>query len=787
MTRFSTLLFVMIFFGVELVGQNAFRISGIVKDSVSNESLINATVLIKPLNIGLITDANGAFTSELTPGTYYFEISFLGYQTLTKKVRLNRKQHFVFYLSEKSVKVSDVTISAEKPDKNIQSNKSGTLMLTSKEINQLPNLMGEPDIINALRLTPGVQGVGEGNPGLYVRGGDAGQNLIMLDQMVLYNPSHLLGFFPGFTADIINNVKIIKGAIPAQYGGKASSVIDISLKEGNSHKFSGSGSVGLLAADLTLETPINKGKGSLIISGRRTYLELLKKASEPFINSEDNIFSRTDYSFHDGSLKFTYKLSLKTRFYLTAFGSADSYFFIDNEFKVSNGMKWNNDAASARINHAFSDKLRGNIWGGFTRYNFSIDAKYDKYGFSLMSSIEDWNGNIDFIYLANEKLNFRFGLNAVHHILTPNKININVESVYFNNTNRYYSNEFSSFLQGDVKLNKKLSFTTGIRQTYFQHIGPFTHYERDAFGKLADSVVYITNELVKAYHTLDMNLSMVYLLTKESSIKSSFASTHQFIHLASVGTVSLPTDVWLPSTQFIKPQKVLQVTAGYFRNFLNNAVETSIEAYYKNLDHQIDFLNGVLDNFDNTRIENNIIEGKGKAYGIELFVKKQSGNTTGWLSYTLSRTLRKFNNFNDNKFYPAKYDRVHDFSLTVNHKLNERWNLSSSFIYATGNAMTMPAGRYVIQGNVANHYTAVNSFRMKAYHRLDVSANYQLKKTKRLESWINFSIYNVYNHANPYYIYFRVKGDIDAYTLSVKLRQISLFPILPSITWNFKF
>lgn len=787
MARRILLLFIALFACNYLSGQVLLKYSGTVLDAENKQPLINATLRLLPGNAGFVTDEEGNFELNIKPGNYTLEISYLGYEPLKKNLTLTQNIKETLYLTSKSVQVNQVTISSKKPDENIQSNKSGLVELDQKTIQQLPNLMGEPDIINALRLTPGVQGVGEGNPGLYVRGGDAGQNLILVDGMALYNPSHLLGFFPVFNADIINNVKIIKGAIPSNYGGKAASVIDIGLKPGNMQQFSGSGSIGILSGDLTLEMPLIKEKASLIVSGRRTYLDLVKSATEPFIKEADNLLSQTDYFFQDGSMKLVYRLSPKTQLQASTYASSDSYLLSDPEFNLTNKMQWYNQAAGLKISHAFSENFRSNYSGNYTRYRFDINALFDKYSFTLGSSIEDWNQYLDFVYAPSDKTNWRWGGQYIRHTLTPNKINVDVEQVYFENTNRYFSNEWATFLQGDFKLTDRFSFTAGLRQTLFQHVGPFTTYERDAFGKLTDSTVYASGEVVKNYLTLDPNFSMVYIVNKESSIKSSLSMVHQFIHLASVGTVSLPTDVWLPSTSFIKPQRVAQFTAGYFRNFFNNNLETSIEGYYKYLDNQVDFLNGVLDNFDNTRIEDNIIEGSGMAFGAELFIKKQVGQTTGWISYTLSKTIRKFDAINDGNYFPAKYDRVHDFSLTINHQLNEKWNISSAFIYATGNAMTLPAGRYVIQGNIANDYTDVNSFRMPAYHRLDISANYQFRKRGRFESWINFSVYNVYNHANPYYIYFRVKGNIEEYSLSVHPREISLFPILPSITWNFKF
>jgi len=786
LARIVILYFLFFTFTSNLIAQQLFRLSGSVTDSVTHEYLPNASVEILELQKGTVSDGSGRFELELPPGTYQLRVSFLGYKTHEFSIPLAKNETLKIRLTPISVEVGSVTVSSRKPDENVTSVQAGVLQIDSKQFSKLPTLMGEPDIINAIRLTPGVQSVGEGNTGIYVRGGDAGQNLILLENMPLYNPSHLLGFFPVFNSDILGQVRIIKGGIPANYGGKASSVIDLAMKEGNRERFCGSGSIGLLSSDLTLESPLSKGKGSLIVSGRRTYLDAIKLLSQPFIPSSKNFFEQTNYYFYDGSIKFTHQLGSKTRLTLAAFGSKDTYTLTDNEFSVSNKMNWANIAGNANIKHTFSDNMAMGYTLGITNYFFEIDAGFNTYKFNLYSGVRDWFQNLDFTHKLTDKSRLKYGVAYTRHLLTPNKVAIDVEKVNFSNTNQYFSNEGSIYLQGDYSFNSNLSISAGLRQTYFQHVGPYTQYSRNEVGQIDDSTVYEKNQKVIDFLTWDPNLSWVYLLTNQSSVKGTFSITHQFIHLASVGTVSLPTDVWLPSTQFIEPQKVGLVTLGYFRNFFDNVVETSVEAYYKKMSNQIEFLNGVLDNFDNTKMEQNIITGSGKAYGIEFYMKKQLGKTTGSISYTLSRTLRQFDEINSEPF-PAKYDRIHDLSITLNHELSNRWNLSAVFIYATGNAMTLPTGRYIIQGNVANDYTAVNSFRMPAYHRLDLSATCQLMKRNNWESSLIFSVYNVYNRANPYFIYFQVKGDIDKYYLSVAPKQISLFPILPSVTWSFKF
>lgn len=787
LTHFLPLILLFNFYLVSLNGQTRWNVKGIVIDSLTKQPLINASILIVGSNSGYITNIEGAFDFTVTGAVIQLQVAYLGYEKAIVRVSETDDQPLMVLMKPEAVELEGITISSENPDKNVTNIQVGAIQLSAKEIAKLPSLMGEPDLVNSFRTIPGVQSVGEGNPGLIVRGGDAGQNLILLDQMPLYNPSHLLGFFPVFNADIIEHATLIKGAIPANYGGRASSVMDIKMKEGSREQCGGSGSVGLLAADLTLESPLNKGKGSIIISGRRTYLEGIQSLSKIIISDTKNFFNQTSYNFYDVSLKTVYSLTPKTRISVTVFGGTDNYTLTDQEFGVSNNMIWKNWVGAVSLRQVFTDDFSMKLTSGYTRYQFGIKAGFQSYQFDLFSGVNDTYQLLEFNQNLGGKFTIKYGGSFIWHVLTPSKISGTVEDVALNNTNRYYSHEVPLFFQADAVFSEKLSISAGIRGTFYQHLGPYTYYERGISGAISDSTVYEKNQPVIQYWSLDPNISLVYLLNQSASIKASAAVTHQFNHLASVGTVSLPTDIWMPSTRFIKPQRVGMFTSGYFRNFLNNQYETSFELYYKYLDRQVDFLNGLIDNGDNTKIEQNIIEGLGQAFGAEFFVKKREGFFTGSVSYTLSHTIRKFVAFNNGNWYPAKYDRIHDLTLTLNYQKNSRWNFSALWVYATGNALTLPTGRYIIQGNVVNDYGSVNSFRMPAYHRLDVSAAFQMKKFRHWESSLIFSVYNVYNRANPYFIYFRVKGDIDNYYLSVTPRQIALFPILPAITLNFKF
>ena len=785
--KLKFLIIVSVLFISQAFGQKTYILSGKIIDLESEDILIGATLTVDSLNIGTTSNINGEFKLQVPKGIHTMSVSYMGYSTQKIKVSVSKNTKLKLPIERTDINIKEVNISAEKADQNIRSTLVGAITIDAKEIKSLPSLFGEPDVIKAIKLTPGVQAGGEGDVGLYVRGGDAGQNLILLDQMPLYNPAHLLGLFSVFNTDAINDVTVYKGAIPAFYGGKTASVIDIGMKEASTEQFSGSGSIGLLSSDLTIQSPINKGKGSIIVSGRQAYLALIKPIVSPINNSVRDFFETTQYNFSDLSTKIYYKLSDSDRIYLTAYYGKDDYAVDDNKSNLDNSIVWGNYAAAARYNKVFSSKLIADLTTGITNYQFDLGASFLDYKLDLDSKILDIYAKADFKYLYENKSNLHIGIHYTRHLLLPNQVNVDLENIKYQNNNEFHSNEYAAYIDAHLKYSKKLSFNTGIRYTSFQHVGPYVKYNNTSSLIDTDSTVFNNGENVKLYHTLNPNLSAVYLLNKNSSIKGSFSITHQFIHLASVGTVSLPTDLWVPSTDYIKPQQIGIASLGYFRNFLENTIEASIEVYYKKMNNQLEFLNGLIDNFDNSKIESNLLFGQGKAYGIEFLAKKQEGKITGWLSYTLSKTLRQFDDINDGKYFPAKYDRVHDLSATMNYKLSEKWNVAATFIYATGNAMTLPTGRYVVQGEIVNEYTTVNAFRMPVYHRLDLSANYKLKKTKRIESSLNFSIYNVYSRSNPYFVYFEVKGSIKENYLNVKPKEISLFPILPSVTWNFKF
>jgi len=780
----SLLLFL---FEQSLVAQDQFLVHGKITDVATGEPLIGCHIQLAPGNYRTISDEEGKYHLSVPAGEYHLSVSYLGYESVDQTLIVSNELLKNLALKQQVVSIEHVDINAKKGNQNITSDKISSITINRKEIDQLPAFFGEPDIIKAIKLTPGIQSGGEGNSGLFVRGGDAGQNLILLDQMPIYNPSHLLGFFSVFNSDAIEKIELMKGGMPATYGGRASSVIDIDMKEGAPDNVLAKGSVGFITSDLTIESPIVKGKSSVIVSGRQAYLGFIRSIVVPMHLSSDNFFNTNQYNFYDLNLKFFANLSRNDRIYLTGYFGNDNYRMHKANFQLSNSMTWGNLLAGLRWNHLFNERLSSNTMIGFTGYHFNLAAAINQYQFELASQINDLYFKSDFICLTFPRQLIKFGINYTHHELLPNQVEANLNLVSFNNKLKYYSHESSAYLNDAFTVSDQLSVNAGLRFTNYIQTGPYQIYVRDDVGMIIDSTVYGSHATVKTYNTLEPRISANYQLNSYSAIKGSFGINKQFIHLISVGSVSMPSDIWLPSTKFIKPQSVTQYAVGYFRNFNENVYESSVEVYYKRMNNQIEFKNGMFNTFYNTSMEENLVFGKGQAFGIEFFLKKQIGTTTGWFSYTLSRTLRQFNEINNGKPFPAKYDRIHDLSITLTHKLNERWTLSSVFIFTTGNAMNLPTGRYMIQGNIVNDYTKTNSFRMPAYHRLDLSANYTLKKNRFFESSLNFAVYNVYNRANPYYIYFQAEGDLDNYQLEVKPKQIELFPILPSVTWNLTF
>lgn len=777
-------------------------ISGYVKEDATGEYLIGANVYIKELVKGTTTNQYGFYSLTVDEGDYTLVISFIGLEEYTELVKLTDDKRINVSLKSASINKDEVVISSERADKNTQQTQMGVIEMPIETVKQLPSFMGEVDILKIIQLLPGVKSSGEGNTGFYVRGGGPDQNLILLDEAVVYNAAHLFGFFSVFNADAVKNMELIKGGMPANYGGRLASVLDISMKEGNSKEYHVDGGIGIIASRLTVQGPIKKDTASFIVSGRRTYADILAK---PFIPDSSPV-AGSGYYFYDLNAKINYRLSDKDRVFLSGYFGRDVFNFSNKDSGFGAGIKWGNATASLRWNHLYNDKLFVNTSLIFSDYNFEFSAGQQEFEFKLFSGIRDWNVKVDYNWLPDIRHNIKFGLNYIYHTFTPTNASARSGEVNFDlgKVTRLYAHDAALYITDDFDVTDKLRINAGLRATYFEQIGPFDRYIKNEFGQVTDTIHYGgietnnpfmklivdggLNQTVQVYRNIEPRLSMRYTLGKTSSVKASFTQNYQYIHLASISSVSLPTDIWVPSTSLVKPQMGLQYALGYFRNFFNDKLETSVEVYYKTMKNQVEYKDGALpgDNvLDNP--DNNFTFGNGKAYGIEFFVKKAKGKLTGWIGYTLARTTRQFPNLNFGEQFDAKYDRRHDVSLIASYDFTDRLNASFVWVYSTGNALTLPTARYVYEGNLISEYGQRNSFRMAPYHRADLSITYKGKKRKKYQGSWNLSIYNLYSRQNPFFIYFDDDGSFTDGTFRVVAKQVSLFPILPSITYNFSF
>jgi hypothetical protein len=662
----------------------------------------------------------------------------------------------------------------------------GKVQLDVEKIKTLPAFMGEVDVMKTIQLTPGVQNAGEGNSSFYVRGGGPDQNLILLDEAVVYNASHLFGFFSVFNSDAIKNIDLTKAGMPANYGGRLASVLDISMKEGNSKKLQVDGGIGLIASRLTIQGPVKHDTSSFIISARRTYIDLLVK---PFVKKSSPFYG-TGYYFYDLNGKVNYRISDKDRIFLSGYLGQDVFDLNDDEQGIAftNSIKWGNSTGSLRWNHVFGPKLFSNTSLIFSNYKSEFDASQSGYVMSLVSGITDYNAKTDFTLFPNSRNTFKFGATYTFHTFTPNNATAQTSGTSLNlgAPAKLYSNDAAAYVNDEYDLTDKIKIDAGARYTFFEPVGPFNRYVENAQGSIVDTIHYSKFQKITEYNHIEPRVSARYELDKQSSVKASFTENYQYIHLVSVSDISLPIDEWVPCTEIVKPQSGTQYSLGYFRNFVNNEFETSVEVYYKDMENQIAFKEGTEpeDNLNNN-IDNNFTFGRGWSYGSEFFINKKTGKWTGWIGYTLSWTKMNFPDLNFGETFWAKYDRRNDISLILSYELNSKWTFSAIFVYATGNAMTFPIGRYYLEGNVVDEYGPINGDRMPPYDRMDISATYTRNKNKKFHSSWNFSVYNVYDRYNPYYIYLSTTAQ--GQTIITQSVQVSLFPILPSITWNFKF
>ncbi|MGB0402584.1 MAG: TonB-dependent receptor [Salibacteraceae bacterium] len=751
-------------------------LSGNLRDQESGEDLIGATVFIRELKTGVAANVYGFYSVSVPPGNYTVEYSFLGYQTDTMLVDLTTDKVVNKELGSGSTKLQEVEIFGEAGNKNVEDVRMSTINMKMETIKKVPALMGEVDVLRVIQLYPGVQSGGEGSTGFFVRGGGIDQNLILLDEAPVYNPAHLFGFFSVFNQDAIKSADLYKGGIPSRYGGRLSSVLDVRMNDGNSKKLTVKGGIGILASRLTIEGPIVKDKVSFIVSGRRTYADLfLKVLPKGDARRDSKLY------FYDLNGKINWRVNDNNRVYLSGYFGRDNLSAGD-AFNIG----WGNTTLTTRWNHIFSKKVFSNLSFVFSNFDYSLGVPSGPNEFLWTSSILNYSLKNDYTYYLNAKNTVEFGFISTVHNFKPAEVKPGDENQGFNEINfsERFAWENGVYLANEQRFGSRVTAEYGVRFSSFTNVGPDSTFTYDADGEIKDAKAYSKGDMYNTYSGFEPRLGLKVSLDDVSSIKASYNRMQQYLQLATNSTGGAPLDIWMPSSNNIKPGIADQVALGYFRNFKKNTYEASVEGYYKWMQNQVDFV----DNAEvllNRHIESDIRQGKGWAYGAEFFVKKNKGDLTGWVSYTLSWAYRQTDGINNgNKYFSAAH-RNNNLAIVAMYKLNDKFSLAANWVYSSGAAITTPTGRFEYGGQINPVYADRNDAQMPDYHRLDLGLDWKLgvdKPKKKFEHSLNFSIYNVYNRHNAYTINFVEDSDNVGTTIAEKTY---LFGILPSITWNF--
>lgn len=784
----NIILLLAIFIGIaSAIAQDKFTLSGYIKDGGNGEALIGATIAKQGTQIGASANEYGFYSITLPKGNHVIAVSIIGYQTFTFSLDLEKNITKNVELKTEGKDLEEVVVMGEAEDKNIKSTEMGVSKLDIKQINKIPALLGEVDVVRAIQLLPGVTTMGEGASGFNVRGGNIDQNLILLDEAPVYNSSHLFGFFSVFNPDAVKDVKLIKGGIPSQYGGRVSSILDIRMKEGNSKQLNVNGGIGTIFSRLSIEAPIIKDKMSFIIAARRSYIDALVK---PFVKKTSPI-KNSDFYFYDLTAKINYRINDKNTVFMSGYFGRDV--FGAAAFKFN----WGNSTATLRWNHIFSNKLFMNVTAFYSNYQYFLGFSLDQLNqkFEWKSNIVNYSVKPDFSYYLNSKNTIRFGAQALMYDFKPYDAYGQFEEgnkVRFNSTKRY-GIEYSAYVGNEQKLRPRLTIEYGLRVSLYTNIGKGTaYYFRDTIANepapFDSSRVFANGEVIKSYVNPEPRFSVNYVINSVSSIKGSYNRMAQYIQLISNTAASTPLDVYTIASNNVKPLLADQGSIGYFRNFKENTYETSVEVYYKYMTNQLDYVDNA-DLFINEKVEGQLLQGLGRAYGSEFYVKKNKGKLGGWISYTLSKTERRVRGISNEEWFYSRYDRTHCVNTSLNYDISKRWNVSANFVYLSGTPATFPNAKVQIQGlNIPYNTTGIrNNYRITPYHRLDFGATYEFKKneSRRYKQTLVFSVYNVYNRRNAFSIYFRTKAGEANQTEAVRFSVIG--SIVPAVTYNFKF
>ncbi|MEC7877961.1 MAG: TonB-dependent receptor [Bacteroidota bacterium] len=774
--------------------QERHTLNGYVADSESGESLIGATVYINEIKAGTITNPYGFYSITLEEGIYNIDFRYVGYSSISKEINLNSNQKMNIELQSLDIELKNVVVSDVAEDYNISSVEMSTSKLDMSKVTEIPTFLGENDIIKAIQLLPGVSSVGEGASGFNVRGGSVGQNLVLLDEAPVYNSSHLLGFLSVFNPDAVKDLKLYKGGIPSRYGGRLSSILDIRMKDGNNKKTVFSGGIGTIFSRFTLESPIVKDKSSFILALRRSYADILAK---PFLKNSNFFDDGAALNFYDITAKTNFELDEKNTLYISSYLGRDVF-----KFDANQGFNWGNRTGTIRWNHLFNDRLFSNFTAIYSNYDYQLAfGSDDRNKFEWDSKVETINFKPEFTYFINANNELSLGAELIKYSFEPaNAIGVSDGEITDITLPMKYAFEGSFYIGNEQKISN-LTLSYGIRSSIYSYNGPSYRYE---FGipstpgsrkPLISETKILGNESIQSYSSIEPRISLNYKISNTFSVKSSYNRMTQYIHLLSNTAASSSLDVWTPSTNNIKPENADVYVFGIFKNFQNNDFESSIEIYYKDLYNQIDYIDGA-DLLINKYFEGDLLTGIGRAYGLEILLKKNRGKFNGWLSYSVGRSELKIDGINEYNWYPTRYDQTHNFKVTSTYKLNDRIQLSGNFLYLTGTPVTFPSSKFVIQG-FAIPYNFANSrhqFRIPDYHRLDISVMINGKKfrkngkERKNDSSLIISVYNVYNRRNPFSIYFsQGKGKVTETSVPGEVTRLSIIgSFVPSITYNFK-
>ncbi len=798
-----------------LFAQKNFTLSGYVKEAKSGEVLEGAGVYFKDSEFGTYSGDFGFYSLSAPAGNYTLIVEYVGYKTQEIQLSFSEDKSLNFNLETDDVRSNEVVITDERKDANVKSTDMGKTELKIDAVKKLPVLFGEVDILKTIQLLPGVQAA-EGTTGLYVRGGGPDQNLMLLDGAPIYNAGHLLGFFSVFNGDAVRSFDFYKGYMPPEYGSRLSSVIDVTMKDGNNQKFQGKGGIGLISSRLTLEGPIIKNKASFLVSARRTYADAL---AQPFIK-KTSPFKGSGYYFYDFNVKMNYAISDKDRIFFTGYYGQDIFNFKSGLTDFTFNIPWGNRTATLRWNHLFNPKLFCNTSVLFNDYRFKFGVNFQQINFSLSSRVKDWTGKSDFTYMPNTKHKIKFGWSFTYHTFEPNGLTFQIDTIKIDNSKAFqkFANEMGVYFQDEWDISSRFKLNGGIRLSAFQQLGNQIMYD-DKKEVVLDTLTYGWFNNTKFFGAVEPRLAARYSLTDKASIKASYTRTAQFVHMVSIAG-TFPSDFWVPTSAYpVKPQLGNQYSLGFYQNIRSNSIELSAEVFYRQMKNQIEYnenyTQDVRENY-----ETNFVFGRGTAYGLELFARKEMGKLTGWISYTLARSYRIFDDtlngnatLNNGEKFAYTYDRRHSASVVVTYDMDKieiggkmiyknPVTLSGVFVYSTGNAINLIDSRAILlfsggtsdpSAGFFNTYLPRNSFRMPAYNRADISMTLhgaklnKAGKPKRIQSdWI-ISVYNVYNRLNPYFVYFSSEGNAVSSSFTTKAYKVSVFPIIPSVTWDFSF